>query len=178
MSMSSVADIAKDYVHSLKSANDRKLKLGTVLFQLGAPVGLGLLAAAVRLGIPDPSDAVTGVSIVSALMCSVAVLLFQARVDLRHRFESLGDPAFVQGDLDLVDELFAQVLWSILSGFVLVLLLILESAFSSALAGFEPVMRLGCGVAWCLMANFALTVGIVLKRMRRVYRSIARGIRD
>lgn len=175
MGMSSVRGILQDYIDSLKSARDGKLKPGTLLFQLGIPFGCGIAAGAVRFGVSEAENIVTGVSIVAALMCGVATLLFQTRIDLRQRFENSKDPFLVERDLRLVDGLFSQVMWSILSGFLLVLFLVLKSSFSSMLASFDVLVRIACCVAWCLIVNFVFTVGVILKRMRCVYITFAKG---
>ena len=177
MGMSSVTGIWLDYLESLRSARDEKLKLRVVLAQIGIPFAVGVITALLRFGVPNSSDIVTGVSIVAALMCGVATLLFQTRVDLRERVYGGDDHFLNEDDLKLVDELFAQVMWSILSGFLLVFLLLMKSAVAGALGGFELLVRVGYGVVWCLVANFVLTVGIVLKRMRRVYRIAGQGKR-
>lgn len=173
MGMSSVAGIAKDYVNSLRSARDGKLKPRVILVQMGLPLAVGVAAGLLRFGVPNSSELVTGVSIVAALMCGVATLLFQTRVDLRQRFDGRSDAFLTEGDLKLVDELFSQVMWAILSGFLLVFLLVMKSALASVASGIEFFVRLGFGLTWCLAANFVLTVGVVLKRMRSVYCRVA-----
>lgn len=178
MGMSSVWGIAKDYVRSLLSANDGRHKLNTLVGQLGVPLGCGIAAGVARVNVAATDSIITGVSIVAALMCGVATLLFQTRVDLRQRYDSRDNHFFCERDLELVDELFSQVLWSILSGFLLVFILMLKSSFGGELAGFEAIVRLGYGVAWCLIANFVLTVALILKRIRAVYIIIAKEKRN
>lgn len=173
MGMSSVAGITKDYFDTLKSARDGKLKPKVVLVQICLPVAIGVAAAAVRFCVPNSEELVTGVSIVAALMCGVATLLFQTRVDLRQRFEAESDAFLVEGDLKLVDELFAQVMWAILSGFLLAFFLVLKGALAPALGCLELLARVGYGLVWGFAANFVLTVGVVLKRMRCVYEIVA-----
>lgn len=177
MGMSSVAGIWLDYLDSLRSARDGKLKPRAVLGQIGIPLAVGVAAALLRFGVSNAGDIVTGVSIVAALMCGVATLLFQTRVDLRERVCGADDHFLNKGDLKLVDELFAQVMWSILSGFLLVFLLLMKSALAGLLGEFDLLVRAGYGVIWCLVANFVLTVGMVLKRMRRVYQIAGQGKR-
>lgn len=173
MGMSSVVGIVKDYGNSLRSARDGKLKPSFVFAQIGIPVALGAIAGVFRFGIPNSGDFVTGVSIVAALMCGVATLLFQTRIDLRQRFDGESDSFLTEGGLRLVDELFAQVMWSILSGFLLVLLLVIGDTLRSAVGDIEIVVRLSYGLTWGMVANFILTVGVVLKRMRSVYYRVA-----
>ena len=173
MGMSSVAGIAKDYVNSLRSARDGKLRPSVIFVQMGLPLAAGVVAGLLRFGIPNSGELVTGVSIVAALMCGVATLLFQTRVDLRQRFDSGNDAFLTEDDLKLMDELFSQVMWAILSGFLLVFLLVMKSALASVASGIEFFVRLGFGLTWCLATNFVLTVGVVLKRMRCVYYRVA-----
>ena len=173
MGMSSVVGIAKDYIHSLKSARDGKMKPAVVLTQICLPIAAGVVAALVRFGVPNSEGLVTGVSIVAALMCSVGTLPFQIRIDLRRLFESKADAFLLEDDIKLVDELFAQVMWSILSGFLLALILVMEAPAVSVFGSMDVFVRTGFGLVWCLVVNFILTVGVVLKRMRRVYVIVA-----
>lgn len=173
MGMSSVAGIAKDYLNSLRSTRDKKLKPKIALVQICLPIGVGVAAFAARFGVPNSSELITGVSIVAALMCGVATLLFQTRVDLRQRFESDGNAFLLEDDLELVDELFAQVMWAILSGFLIALLLVVKGAFAPVFGSVDVLARIGFGLVWCFALSFVLTVGIVLKRMRHVYEIVA-----
>ena len=77
----------------------------------------------------------------AALMCGVATLLFQTRVDLRGRVCGADDHFLNTGDLKLVDELFAQVMWSILSGFLLVFLLLMKNALAGILGELDLLVR-------------------------------------
>ncbi len=177
MGRSSVVGIAKNYLNSLKSARDDKHKPRVLLVQLGLPFCCGVVAGVLRFGIPNASDLVTGVSIVASLMCGVATLLFQTRIDLRERVDGAVDCFLADDDLRLVDELFAQVMWSILSGFLLVLLLLVKGSFADVFYGNEALVRVGYGLVWCLVLNFVLTVGVVLKRINRVYQIAGQGKR-
>lgn len=173
MGMSSVAGIAKSYFDSLRSARDGKLKPVVLIEQFFLPLTCGIAAAFMYFDAPDSEELVTGVSVVAALMCSVATLLFQTRVDLRQRLESGSDAFLTTGDLELVDELFAQVMWSILSGFALVFLLMMRGIAVGTIGDIDVLVRLGFGLVWYLIVNFVLTVCMVLKRIQRVYEVVA-----
>lgn len=173
MGMSSVAGIAKDYISSLKSARDGKMKPTVLFMQIGFPFVAGIIAALTRFGVPNSEELITGVSIVAALMCGVATLLFQTRINLSKLFENKTNVFLLKDDIRLVDELFAQVMWSILSGFLLALLLVMKTPAVLVFGSLDLFVRVGFGLAWCLVVNFVLTVGMVLKRMRRVYQIVA-----
>lgn len=176
--MSSVKSIVVDYFDSLRSARDRRFKLPVLLVQIGFPVLMGVVFGAVGLEIANSGEVVTGVSIVAALMCGVATLLFQIRVNLREKFEDESQAFLTQFDLDLVDELFAQVMWCILTGFFLVLLILAKGVIPGLIVAFPLARNFGLGLMWGLMTNFILTVGLVLKRLNRVYYLVAANKRN
>lgn len=165
-------------MRTVLGARDGKLKPSFVLVQIGLPLVLGITAGLFRFGVPNSGELLTGVSIVAALMCGVTTLLFQTRVDLRQKFDDESDAFLTDDDLELVDELFAQVMWAILSGFLLAFLLVMKGALSGILGGVDVVVRVGFGLTWFLVGNLVLTVGVVLKRMRSVCYRVAVHRRD
>lgn len=185
MGMSSVKEIVKGYARTLKGARDGKPAPGPITWQILMPLALGATSCAVGWSVPCVSDAVAGISIVASLLCSVAALLFQVRIDLRMRLEederSENQQHFlVSDDLELLDEMFSQVMWVILEGFVLVLIMVLSewlgllgAKLLSARAATCMTFIIVCGVA-----NFVVVIGAVLKRLDRVYRLIAMNKRN
>lgn len=178
MGMSSVKYILYDYFNSLRSARDGRFRFSVLFVQVCCPVLIGIIFGAVGFGIVNSSEVVTGVSIVAALMCGVAIMLFQIRIGLQEKFARSRQFFLTEYDLELVDELFAQVMWCILSGFLLVLLILIKGIFPEQIAAAPFARNIGLGVIWSLMTNFILTIGLVLKRINRVYNLVAANKRD
>lgn len=173
MGMSSVLHIARNYLDSLRSARDGRFKPSVVVGQMLVPVAFGLAMSFFGIDAEEATDIVAGVSIVAALMCAVATLLFQTRIGLREKLDDTGQAFLTESDLTLVDELFAQVMWAILSGFVLVFLLLLKAALLDIIAPVSLAWHSVLFLVWCLAGNFVLTIGIVLRRLDRVYYLVA-----
>ena len=185
MGMSSVKEIVKGYARTLKGARDGKPALGPVASQILMPLAFGAASCAAGWSVPRVSDAVAGISIVASLLCSVAALLFQVRIDLRMRLEederSENQQHFlVSDDLELLDEMFSQVMWVILEGFVLVLIMVLSEWLG--LLGTKPLSAQAATcitfIIVCGVANFVVVIGAVLKRLNRVYQLIAMNKRN
>ena len=96
-----------------------------VAIQIVIPIALGCISFFIGLRISDPSNIVVGISIVAALMCAMAVLLFQVRAEIRRENNAL----LVGDDVKLVDETFDDAMWAILVGFLIALYLVIVDAF-------------------------------------------------
>jgi hypothetical protein len=115
----------------------------------------------------NPAGAVAGVSIVAALLCSMAVFIFQLRLEVN----KIDDDRLGPEDYALLDETFSNVMWAILVGLALALYLIVCDAlglFTASLGG-RLLTALGVYVA----IHFLLVIGMSLKRLRRAYQRIA-----
>ena len=172
MGMSAVVGIAKSYFSTLKNQRSGRTHIGALMVQLGAPIAIGIIWLLTGPLISSPSNAIVGISIVSALLCAMATMLFQIRMSLRAS-EKAGEDCFVtEKDLKLVDELFAAVLWAILFGLAVVLLMVVLEWLG--------IYRLDDCVGRCLSAlqiafivHFVFVIGVVLKRLNRVYELVA-----
>lgn len=72
-----------------------------------------------------------------------------------------------EGDVTLIDELFFNILWIILVGFIQSSLLIISEA--AGLEAFVLVWRIISAVSVTLSINVMFTLLMVLKRLARVY---------
>lgn len=59
-----------------------------------------------------------------------------------------------------------------------ILFLIMNSSLKSELVRREILERIGYDVAWPIIVSFILSVGIIMKRIRRIYILIAEGRRN
>lgn len=176
MGMSSVSGIAKAYLSTLRDQRTGDTSRKVVIAQFGIPIFSGVAWALAGPAITAPGNAIVGISIVSALLCAMATMLFQTRVSLDNRKKG-GEETFVtEVDLILVDQLFSAVLWAILLGFLIVLAMVtlewfgafwLEGASAQIIAGFLVAFT----------AHFVFVVGTILKRLNRVYEIVARNKR-
>lgn len=131
-----------------------------VLFGMAWPLGESALQRVC-------GNVVTGVSIISSLMCGVAVMLFQLRIQL-----ALPDDIDAsEGEAELIDQTFSDVLWSVVIGFAAAALLIA----GEALSGIVPVLHRACvSVAFGMVANLAVVTCMSLKRMNASYEIVAK----
>lgn len=166
MGKADLKPIAKAYFRTLRDHSTGKMSLWDVAFQIGLPVPIGVLVCFLgRLGIIGClrfDGIVTVVSIVSSLMCALAIMLF----DLRRNIKKKPDKQAERLEMQLVDELFADVMWCIVSGF--------SSAVLMALSGLgewpdSNISLVFGSIAISLALNFAIVSCMCLKRMSGVY---------
>lgn len=175
MGKTSLKDILDGYLDTLK---EQPRKPGSafdkhdLLIQIVLPIGAALLYGTAWPLAGDTLDrmcgnVVTGVSIVSSLMCGVAVMIFQLRVQLA----APGDVDVSEAEVELVDETFSDVLWTVVVGFAAVLLLILSDIAGAT----TPVLhRVLVSVSIGLVTNLAIVTCMGLKRMNASYLTVAR----
>lgn len=175
MGKSSIAPLFKGYIRTLHGGDDR-LRIQDVVVHLVVPIASGI---AVGVLVPtEAHDAVSGslptaitaVSIVSAFMCAMAVMVFQLRIQIADALDGNGSPALAakvkKRDLGLVDELFHDVMWSIVVGFASALCM----TAACFLVGVQEIaFRILLGVSATLLLNDALVVCMCLKRMNASY---------
>ena len=172
MGMSSVAGIAKSYFSILVNQRTGKVHAGALVVQLGVPFAIGAACLFIDPLVFSPSNAIVGISIVSALLCAMATMLFQTRVSLRNSKEAGEDRFVTEKDLKLIDELFSAVLWAILFGLVTVLLMVALEWMGACRFG-DGFGRLSSALQIALIGHFVFVIGVILKRLNRVYELVA-----
>lgn len=173
MGMSSVCGICKAYLSTLRSARTGKTNKKALAMQIALPVVIGLVVGLFAHMTIEVGNAVTGISIVAALLCAMATMLFQIRINLREKFEEDSQAFLTGGDLILVDELFAEVIWAILFGMILALAMIIADWFGLFKSVNDVVSRIATGTLIACIVHFALVIGMILKRLNRVYLLVA-----
>ncbi len=165
MGKSSVIGIAKGHFRTLRDARTGRIRKHDLVWQIGLPVACGIACALCKWHLNDASNAIVGISIVAALMCAMAALIFQIRLDLDKA------PVAEKRDVELIDEVFANVMWAILMGLVLALYLIVVDAMGLFNENAPAIIVSSIAVALC--AHFVFVVGMCLKRFQRSYERIA-----
>ena len=180
MGKSSIVPIFEGYIRTLHGADDR-LRIQDVLAHLIVPAAAGIaVGVLVPTGAHDAVSgslptAITAVSIVSAFMCAMAVMVFQLRIQIADVLDGKGDAALAgkvkKGDLKLIDELFHDVMWSIVVGFASALCM---TAACFLVDAQELAFRILLGASAALLLNDALVVCMCLKRMSSAYIIVSR----
>lgn len=174
--MSSVVDIAKAYFLTLKNQRTGGVNTGAIVFQMGVPIAAGAAWAAVSPGVVTSGNAIAGISVVSALLCAMATLLFQIRIEIRRDVSGKSkarDSFLVPSDVQLIDELFDAVVWAILFGLATVLGMVFADWLGAF--GLDPlVSRFVSGTIVACIVHFVFVVGTILKRLSRAYGLVAK----
>lgn len=108
------------------------------------------------------------ISIISGLMCGVAVLLFQLRLQMC----SQKDPKSLDREFTLVDESFHISMWTVLDGLFVVGLLCFAPLTKNINELFSRFLF--CLAAYFL-GNFLLVTLMALKRISAAYTAFSRG---
>jgi len=116
--------------------------------------------------IDDRSNIMVGVSIVTALMCAVAVLIFQIRQTTMR-----DDQRLVSRDNEAVDDLFSIVLWLISVGLFLALYLLLPDFLDLLNSGMPNAIYSWLGFS--MHIHFTVVLGQFITRFTRLYDRVA-----
>ena len=165
MGKSSVFNIATGHFRTLYDARSGKTRIRDLAFQLGFPLLLAGTSQRLSWQLTNVGNAVVGVSIVAALLCAMATIIFQIRVSLQ------GKPQQHRKGAQLIDEVFANVLWAIIVSFFIALLLIIADSFG--LLSNEEAAKTISSVVVFAGTHFVLVVGMCLKRLQSAYDVIA-----
>lgn len=160
------------YIDTLRNYQTNKISLIDIFVQLVVPA---LLSVALFF-LPDScinlddliSNLISCISIISGLMCGVAVLLFQLRLQM----SSQNDPKPLDREFDLVDESFHISMWTVLDGLFAVGLLCIAPLAKN-------INELYSRILFCLAAffllNFQFVTLMALKRISAAYTIFSRG---
>ena len=134
------------------SADTNSISIIDILIQLVLPILIGVICALFNLCL-DLGIIASVVATISALMCAVAIMLYQTRIQLSN------ETYFSESrQRRLIDELFSDIAWIICVGFLLVMLIVFLGRFSWI-----------TGLVTCLLSHFFLVGLMCLKRINSAY---------
>ena len=170
MGKTSLLGVARAYLNTLRSYRTKRVMPSDIIVQIGLPA-----AAAVSFAVLWPlgedelssvsSNVISGVSIVSALLCGVAVMVFQ----LRMQMSGQGEFSSRKKVKLLVDETFYDILWAVVAGFVSVFLTIATGVAE----GVEVLQRVLAGLAVFFLGNFVMVTCMCVKRLSSTYKEFS-----
>lgn len=172
MGKMNLLDIAIAYLKTLRNYQTNRTMWVDVLLQVILPVSAGVAFVTFWPLTTDELNEINGdiiscVSIISALLCGVAVMVFQ----LRMQMASQTNPAPTKKEKILVDELFQDILWTVVVGFASIVVLVLAEAFGKVL----PIQRVLYSISVSMLVNFIFVTCMCIKRLNSTYRLASRG---
>lgn len=167
----SVREIVVDHLDTLRDARTHRVSVLDLLIQFGLPLllGTGLPLAGFRL--VDVGQVIAGLAVLAGFTFGMLVFVFQLRLQVAT------DPRVVGTNLrQLIDQLFTNVAYALLTGLVCVTLAV---AFVSVRQATSPTAELvavlravSTGVLVTATTHFLLTLAMCTKRAYRAYQRI------
>lgn len=96
-----------------RSDSKQRVDFRRAFAQLGLPLIVAFILALIGVEVDEGSNAISFISIIAGLMCTVAALLFKARTSIMRQ-----DKTTVENDERSADELFYLCIWLIIVGIV------------------------------------------------------------
>lgn len=153
--------LVTDHLDTLRDHRTGRRRWQDYAVMYGAPVLIAGLAARLGFRLFDAGQMIAGAAVLSGFSFGLAVYVFQLRLEA-HR-----DPRVSRGDtmLDLIDQLFANVNYSILAGLALVGVSVAGTAFTSD----KHLNAWWTAAIVALALHYVLTLLMCLKRLRAAY---------
>ncbi|WP_302796903.1 hypothetical protein [Adlercreutzia equolifaciens] len=177
MGKASLSSIARAYFDTLHVGTSGKTRFADVFLQILLPllVGAALFCSAaltegnglVPFVVGAFSDITAALSIISALLCALAIMVFQLRIQMAA--DDMEAVATKQ-ETQLVDELFSDVLWAVVCGFAAVVLMIVAGSLGSDTVAAWVL----AAVSLAVLLNFCAVTCMCLKRMSVAYSVVSR----
>lgn len=162
-----VIPLVVDHFNTLRDVRTGRLRWQDIAFQFALPVALAALATWRGARLTEAGQIIAGAAVLAGFSFGLAVFVFQLRL------EASRDPRVPKGSLllDLIDELFKNVNYLILSGLALVVLAAAGVAYADPNA---DQMSAGWTLAITAVSlHYVVTLGMCLKRMRAAYRQLS-----
>lgn len=160
------------YVNTLRDDSSGKYSYADIILQIILPIVVGvamaLLLGSGKMQWPCFDNSITVVSIVSSLLCALALMLFSLRGSLAEKHET--EARAIMLELHLIDELFADVMWCVVAGFAAALLMTVSGmvdTFPFCIGVFAAAVSI------TMLINFALVACMCLKRMNAAYKIVS-----
>ncbi|WP_436979996.1 hypothetical protein [Streptomyces sp. enrichment culture] len=158
--MIDLVPIVKDHFQTLRSHADNRILWGEVAFFLGVPILLGATGAYLDWNISGVGNILAAFAILSGLLFNLLVLLFDVATKA---LEAQGNN-FQNVRLKLAKHLQANVTYALLVALVSAGVLGVASGM-----GMEEVNRWLSGILIILFAHFALTLLMIMRRIRSAF---------
>lgn len=170
-SKTAISPLVKDHLRTLRDHRTGRVRVRDYLVQYGAPLAVAGVGVALGLRLADATHIIAGAAVLAGFSFGLAVFVFQLRLD------AVRDPRVPKGSLllDLIDELFSNVVYSILVGLALVVATISATSFSPPAPFWQTPEPLN---AWwttgvvALALHYLVTIAMCLKRTRAAYREL------
>lgn len=176
MGKAGLTSIARAYFDTLHAGTTGETRFADVFLQILLPLIAGIVlfcSAAFTEGngfvpfvVEAFSDITAALSIVSALLCALAIMVFQLRIQMAA--DDMEAVATKQ-ETQLVDELFSDVLWAVVCGFAAVVLMIVAGSLGSETVAAWALAAISLAV----LLNFCAVTCMCLKRMGAAYSVVA-----
>lgn len=153
--------LLSDHLDTLRDARTGRRRWRDYALMYVLPLLLAGLAVLLGARLRDAGQVIAGAAVLSGFSFGLAVYVFQLRLEV-HR-----DPRVPRGDKlpEFIDELFANVNYSILVGLLLVAVSIAGTAFTTTTA----LNAWWTGMIIAIALHYSLTLLMCLKRLRAAY---------
>lgn len=166
----SVVDLVVDHFDTLRNYSTGKFSIGDLLVYLGLPVACATAVGIAGLRVGNLPELLAAVAILTGLIFNVFVLLF----DLTMRAADRTDPAKLRDIMKLAGELRANISYAVLSGITMTAVI---GGFVM-LSGEKELPIVPTIVVVFGLAQMLLTIFMVLKRVRGLYRAFLTSLPD
>ena len=156
--------VISDHIATLHDQRTNRIRKRDLALHYGLPVGAAVCSTFAGVRLADAGQIVAGAAVLAGFSFGLAIFVFQLRMDAAR------DPRVPRGSrlLDLIDELFTNVLYSIVVG----LLLTVVTVAATALQDTKTLDAVWSGVMVGIAFHYLLTLAMCIKRLHKAYQEL------
>lgn len=167
----SLLPILRDQGATLVDAKTGRWRLRDYLVLFGLPAITAALALGLGWKMSIVDEVISAIAIITALLFGMVVFIFQLRLQLSARDVMDRTPTTT---IELIDELFANVCYSIVVGFLTIAAALWGAAERSPTptGSMGPIWAVGTAVILFFGVHFSLSLAMCLKRLTAAYKRL------
>ena len=167
----SLLPILRDQGATLVDAKTGRWRLADYLVLFGLPALTATVSFSLGWRMPIVDEVISAIAIITALLFGMVVFIFQLRLQLSARDVMDRTPTTT---IELIDELFANVCYSIVVGFVAIGAALWGAAERPTVStgGVGPIGLIGTAAILFLGVHFSLSLAMCLKRLTAAYKRL------
>lgn len=163
-SKASVAPAIRAHFDTLRDDATGSIRVRDFLLFVGLPSGVGLALGIAKFRLHDIASMLAGLAVFTALLFGLVIFVFQLRVQIKDDGRDRQRPKLAS----LIDEMFANVTYSVIVGVVTTVVAVIAAAIS----GNDGAPTWISGILAALALHLVLTILMCLKRVHSAYQQL------
>lgn len=169
----SLVPVVTEQYGTLVDSRTGRRRLEDYFVVIGLPIGVAVISMVASWRIAIVGELISAVSIITGLLFALVIFLFQLRLQLGKQETAARIP---RPAVKLIDEMFANVCYAIVVGFMVTGVTLVGAATRVNPTGPDPLEPINLALSAAVLAlltHFLLVLAMCLKRLVSAYEKVA-----